>query len=551
MKRTIVVAVAVWTPLFCASGRALAQQGPASDGRLAAAVSADAIWAPLRFLSDDLLEGRGTGRRGGALAAQYLAAQFMALGLEPAGDSGTWFQQVPIASLDPSPAVTLVDGGTRRELRYRDEFVAWPERIDTLVRDSGEVVFVGYGIAAPEWRWDDYKGVDLRGRILLMLVNDPGLRDASLFRGRTLTYYGRWNYKLEEAARRGAAGVLLIHDDTMATYGWSTVVNSWTGPQVRLEGPPTPLGFAGWLTRRAAGALLASRGLDLERLMAAAERRDFRPLPTGVAAVVTVCSTLRRLTTANVVGRLRGRDRELGEQVVVISAHYDHLGIGAAVGGDSIMNGAVDNASGVAAMLGVGDALARTGLRPRRSLLFVAMAAEESGLLGSAWLASHLPVPAAAVAADLNIDGVNLFGRTRDISALGLDQSSLGGVFRRAAAAERLRVTVDSLALARGGFFRSDHFSFARAGVPSLSWEAGHDFVGRPAGWGREQDRIYERDRYHQPADNLLPWYNVDGALQEARVLARVAWAVGEAAARPSWEPTSEFAAAGRERVAR
>jgi Zn-dependent M28 family amino/carboxypeptidase len=551
VKRTIVVVVAVCTPLFCAARRARAQQGPSPDARLAAAVRADAIWAPLRFLSDDLLEGRGTGRRGGALAAQYLAAQFMALGLEPAGDGGTWFQQVPIASLQPSPAVTFVEGGTLREMRYRDDFVAWSERVDTLVHDSGDVVFVGYGITAPEWRWDDYKGVDLRGKILLMLVNDPGLRDASLFRGRTLTYYGRWTYKLEEAARHGATGVLLIHDDTMATYGWSTVVNSWTGPQVRLESPPTSLKFAGWLTGPTARELLASRGLDLERLMAAAEHRDFQPLSTGVEAVVTIRSSLRRLTTANVVGRLPGRDPGLGKQVVVISAHYDHLGIGAAVDGDSIMNGAVDNASGVATMLGVGDALARTGLRPRRSLLFVGMAAEESGLLGSAWMANHPPVSPAAVAADLNVDGVNLFGRTRDISALGLDQSSLGRVFRRAAAAERLRVIVDSVALARGGFFRSDHFSYARAGIPSLSWEGGHDFVGRPAGWGREQDRIYERDRYHQPADNLLPWYNVDGALQEARVLARVAWAVGEAADQPSWDPRSEFAAAGRERAAR
>ena len=550
MKRAIVVAVAVCTPLLCSGGQARAQQRRPSDARLAAAVRADAVWAPLRFLSDDLLEGRGTARRGGRLAAQYLAAQFMALGLEPAGEGGTWFQQVPIASLDPSPAIALITGGARRELRYREEFVAWSERVDTLVHDSAEVVFVGYGIAAPEWRWDDYKGTDLKGKILLILVNDPGLRDASLFRGRTLTYYGRWTYKLEEAARRGASGVLLIHDDTMATYGWSTVENSWTGPQARLDAPPTSLTFAGWLTGRTAADLLASRGLDLARLMAAAERSDFRPLPTGIDAVVTVRSSLSRLTTANVVARLPGRDPALAKQVVVISAHYDHLGIGRAVDGDSILNGAVDNASGVATMLGVADAFARTGLRPRRSILFVGMAAEESGLLGSAWMAAHPPVPAAAVAADLNVDGANLFGRTRDIAALGLDQSSLGGVFRRAAGAERLRVTVDSQALTRGAFFRSDHFSFARAGVPSLSWEGGHDFVGRPAGWGREQERIYERDRYHQPADNLLPWYGVDGAVQEARVLARVAWAVGEALSPPRWETTSEFAAAGRRRGA-
>ena len=546
MSRTSTVVVAALPLLLCAAGSAAAQQRATPASRLAAAVRTDALWAPLVFLSDDKLEGRGTGRRGAELAAQYLAAEFMALGLEPAGDSGGWFQRVPIVSLDPSPAVTLFAGGAARDLRYRDDFVAWSERADTLVRDSGQIVFVGYGIAAPEWRWDDYKDADLRGKILLMLVNDPGLRNAALFRGPTLTYYGRWTYKLEEAARRGAAGVLLIHNDTMATYGWSTVTNSWTGPQTRLENAPTSLAFAGWLTERAAAELLASSGLELARLMAAAERRDFRPLPTGVDAAVTVRSTLRRLTTANVVGRLPGRDAGLARQVVVVSAHYDHLGIGLAVNGDSIMNGTVDNASGVATMLGVADAFARTGLRPRRSILFVGMAAEEAGLLGSTWMAAH--PPAGAVAADLNVDGANLFGRTRDISAIGLDQSSLGAVFRRAAAAEDLRVTVDSEALTHGAFFRSDHFSFAKNGVPSLSWGSGHDYVGRPAGWGREQERIYVRERYHQPADNLLPWYTADGMVQQARVLARVSWAVAESGALPAWSAASEFAGAGGRR---
>lgn len=550
MRATTVAATAVALTTW-ATSPALAQRGPTPDVRVAALVQADAVWAPLRFLSDDLLEGRGTGLRGGQIAAQYIAAQFMALGLEPAGDGGTWFQQVPIVSLNPSPAIEITGAGAPRALRYRDEFVAWAERADSLVRDSGDVVFVGYGIAAPKWQWDDYKGTDVRGKILLMLVNDPGVRDPALFRGKVLTYYGRWTYKLEEAARRGAAGVLLIHNDTMATYGWNTVKNSWTGPQTRLDNPPTSLLFAGWLTQPVAEELLRSRGQDLAQLMAAAQRRDFRPVATGLAAAVTVRSTVRRLVTANVVGRLPGRDSALARQVVVVSAHYDHLGIGQPVSGDSIMNGAVDNASGVATVLGVATAFARAGVRPRRSLLFVGVAAEEAGLLGSAWMAAHPPVPPADIAADLNLDGANLYGRTRDISALGLDQSSLGAVFRRAARAEGLTVGVDSEAQTRGAFFRSDHFSFARAGVPSLSWGGGHEFVGRPAGWGKEQDRIYERERYHQPADNLLPWYTVDGALQQARVLARVAWSVAEATAQPVWAAASEFSAAGRRRVGR
>jgi len=543
--RLTIAALALLLPLRPARS----QQRTSPETRVVSQVQADAIGAPLHFLSDDLLEGRGTGQRGGEIAAQYIAAQFMALGLEPAGDGGSWFQRVPIVSMNPSPEITFSGGGQPRALRYRDEFAAWAERADSVVSDSGDVVYVGYGIAAPEWQWDDYKGVDLRGKILLMLVNDPGVRDPDLFRGKVLTYYGRWTYKLEEAARRGAAGVLLIHNDTLATYGWNTVKNSWTGPQTRLDNPPTSLQFAGWLAEGATREVLGSSGLDLARLMAAAQSRDFRPMATGLRVAVTIRSTVRRLATANVVGRLPGRDPALAGQVVVLSAHYDHLGMGQPVNGDSIMNGAVDNASGVATMLGVAAAYARAGARPRRSLLFVGVAAEEAGLLGSAWLAAHPPVPPAGVAADLNVDGANLYGRTRDISAVGLDQSSLGAVFRRAALAEHLRVTIDSQAQTRGAFFRSDHFSFARAGVPSLSWGGGHDYVGRPAGWGAEQDRIYERERYHQPADNLLPWYTVDGAMQQARVLARVSWEVAEAAAQPAWSPGSDFREAGRRRV--
>jgi Zn-dependent M28 family amino/carboxypeptidase len=526
-----------------------AQRAAAPDARIASMVRADAVWAPLRFLADDQLEGRGTARRGGDLAVLYIASRFMDLGLQPAGDSGTFLQHVPIVALNPAPSVAVAGGAAPRDLKYRDEFVAWAERPDTLVQVNAELVFVGYGIAAPEWQWDDYKGVDLKGKILLMFVNDPGLRDSTIFRGKILTYYGRWTYKLEEAARRGAAGALLVHNDTMATYGWNTVKNSWSGEQIRLDNPPTSLAFAGWLTQPVTAELLRARGLDLAQLMAAAQRRDFRPVATGLQLAVTVRSALRRMTTVNVLGRLTGVDPALKDEMVVVSAHWDHFGIGQPVNGDSIMNGALDNASGVAAMLGAADAFVRSGLRPRRSILFAGVAAEESGLLGSSWLAAHTPVPIARVAADLNVDVANLYGATRDISALGIDQSTLGRVFEQAASAERLRVVGDSQALLRGGFFRSDHFPFSKAGVPALSWGTGNEFVGRPAGWGREQKEIYNRERYHQPADNLLAWYTVDGALQQTRVLVRVAWTVAQAGGQPAWNATSEFAEAGRRRT--
>ncbi len=546
MKRQLLISC---TSLLLAAGPLAAQRSATPDARIASLVRADAIWAPLKFLSSDLLEGRGTARRGGDLTVQYIASQFMALGLEPAGDDGTYFQHVPIVALNPSPVLAVTGGAPARALRYRDEYVAWSERADSLAQAAGELVFVGYGITAPEWQWDDYKGADLRGKILLMLVNDPGIGDPSIFRGKILTYYGRWTYKLEEAARHGAAGVLMVHNDSMAAYGWNTVRNSWTGEQIRLDTPPTSLAFGGWITEAAATDLLRSRGLDLAQLIAAAGRRDFRPVTTGIALSATVRSELKRMTTDNVLGKLPGRDPTLRSEVVFVSAHWDHFGIGQPVAGDSIMNGTVDNASGVATMLGIADAFARDPVRPKRTIVFVGMALEESGLLGSAWLAAHPPVPPARVAADLNLDVTNLFGPTRDITAVGADQSTLGRVFERAARAERLRVVVDSVAMVRGGFFRADHFSFAKAGVPAMTPGGGNDFVGKPAGWGREQKEIYNRERYHQPADNLLPWYTVDGALQQARVLARVAWDVAEAAAQPTWYPTSEFAAAGRART--
>ncbi len=537
--------------LVLAASPALAQRATPSESRVIRALRPDAIWAPLRFLSDDLLEGRGTGARGGDLAAVYLASQLMALGLEPAGDSGTYFHQVPIVTLVPQATMSVAGGAAPRGLRFRDDFVAWAERAETTVTVSAELVFVGFGITAPEEQWDDYKGMDVRGKIIVMLVNDPGLRDPAIFRGRILTYYGRWTYKLEEAARRGAAGVLLVHNDTMATYGWATVENSWTGDQVRLLAPPTSLGFAGWVRQPVAEELFRSRGLDLARLMDAATRRDFQPVATGLTADVTVRSSVRYTRAANVVGRLPGSDPVLADEAVVIGGHYDHLGIGQSVDGDSIMNGALDNASGTAAILGLADAFVRSGVRPRRSLVFILFTGEEKGLLGSAAFAERPTVAPANMAAMLNVDVTNLYGRTRDVAALGLDQSALGTSFARAARAEGLRVTTDSMALLRGSFFRSDHFPFAKAGVPALSLESGTDMVGRPAGWLDERAEEYNRDRYHQVNDELLDWYTLDGTLQQLRVIARVALMVGNAGTQPVWSATSEFRAAGEARRGR
>jgi Zn-dependent M28 family amino/carboxypeptidase len=504
--------------------------------------SARAMDAHLKYLADDLLEGRGPGTRGGMLAAKYIAAQFEAMGLEPAGADNTFYQPVALVGMKPQPTLSWGTGTGAHPLAYGDDFVAWAEIPDSAVSvAAAPVLFVGYGIQSPEWQWDDYKGIDTKGKVLLMLVNDPGLEDTTIFNGRALTYYGRWTYKLEQGARMGAAAVILIHTTKSATYPWSVVKGSWSVEQFRLDQPQHPfLTLAGWVTDGAARAALAGAGLNLDSLMHAAARRDFRPVDTGLTADIAVRSALRHIESVNVVARLPGSDPVLAKQVVLLSAHWDHKGIGPVVNGDSIYNGAEDNASGVAAMLATAEALTRVQPRPKRSLLFIATTAEESGLLGSETYAEHPLVPLSQTAAILNIDGANVRGRTRDIAALGIERSSLGPVFRAAAAAERLTATGDPDA-SKGSFFRSDHFPLARAGVPGLSFAAGVDFVGRPAGWGHEQNEKYNSERYHQPADQYASDFVYDGMVQEARVMMRVAIAVANAPALPTWLATAEF----------
>lgn len=525
--------------LLAAVTSSLAAQRTASS---LPAPSATAMDAHLRYLADDLLEGRGPGTRGGMLAAKYIAAQFEAMGLEPAGPERSFFQPVALVGMKPQPTFSWGTSRAARALAYGDDFVAWAETPESSVAVAGApVLFVGYGIQAPEWQWDDYKGIDTKGKVLLMLVNDPGIQDSSVFNGRALTYYGRWTYKLEQGARMGAAAVILVHTTASATYPWSVVNGSWSVEQFKIDAPQSPsLTLAGWVTDAAARSALAAAGLNLDSLMLAAGRRDFRPIDTGLRADLSVKSALRHIESVNVVARLPGADPTLSQQAVLLSAHWDHKGIGPVVNGDSIYNGAEDNASGVAAMLATAGALTQLRPRPKRTILFIATTAEESGLLGSETYAEHPLVPLAQTAAILNIDVANVRGRTRDIAALGLERSSLGTLFRRAAAAEGLTATGDPDAT-KGSFFRSDHFPLARAGVPGLSFESGVDFVGRPAGWGREQNERYNSERYHQPSDQYSSDFTYEGMVQEARVMMRVAIAVAEAPTLPTWLPTAEF----------
>ena len=527
--------------LGCApAGAPAASPAPAAGAVPLPAVSTAAMDAHLKYLADDLLEGRAPATRGGALAVRYIAAQFEALGLEPAGPDGSYYQPVPLVGMTPHPSLVWGRGGAARPLKYLDDFVLWAERPESHTVADGDLVFVGYGIQAAEWRWDDYKDTDVRGKVLLMLVNDPGLQDSTVFNGRALTYYGRWTYKLEEAARRGALGALLVHTTESATYGWEVVRGSWSVEQFKLDRPAAQsIAFAGWVTHEAVQAVLAQTGLNLDSLTRAAVRREFRPVTTGVHVAVEVTSALRHVRSENVVARLPGSDPLLARQAVLFTAHWDHKGIGPAANGDSIYNGAEDNASGVAAMLAVAQAAALVEPRPRRTLMFVATTAEESGLLGSEGYVRDPLSPLDQTAAVINLDVTNVRGATRDIDALGGDRSTLGPVFEAAARAESLAVV--HAPDVRGSFYRSDHFPFARAGVPSLSIQPGTDFVGRPSAWGREQAALYNRARYHQPGDEYRTTFSYEGMAQEVRVALRVALAVANAPLLPQWLPGSEF----------
>lgn len=527
---------------------ALGSQSPALAqsyvDRAAQTVSADMIRAHVEFLADDALEGRAPSTRGGDLAAKYIVAQFTRLGLEPAGDSGTYFHRVPLVRFTPAASLQL--GG--EVFKQGEDFVLEPKRWEPSVSLDGPLVFVGYGIVAPEFGWNDYAGTDVKGKIVAVLVNDPGLRDSTIFRGRAFTYFGRWTYKYEEAARQGAAGVLLIHTDESATYPWGTVRGHLAGTLVRLETAPSSLRAVGWIQRDAAARAFTAAGEDLDSLTDRTWRRGFTAVPINAPVRATVTQQITRSSTPNLLARLPG-EGDLAKEAVLVGAHYDHLGIGPAVDGDSIYNGARDNAAGVAEILSIAEALVRGGVKTKRSIVFAAFAAEEAGLVGSTALVERPFMPLRDLAAVINLDGANLFGRTRDVSALGSDQSSLGGALEAAARAERLRVSENQKASERGAMYRSDHFPFMRAGVPALAFEPGTEFVGRSEDWYGKSYAAWTATRYHRPQDEVGSWYVFDGAVQETRVALRVAQLAADASAQPTWNLDSEFRAAGDTRV--
>lgn len=501
--------------------------------------------AHVRMLSHDLMEGRAPSTRGGNLAAEYLATELAAAGLEPAGENGTFFQSVPIVESIVDRNFTLsVPGNT---YRYFADVVAFAGNEQPRVHVQGDVVFVGHGIVAPELNWNDYAGTDVKGKWVLVMVNDPPAPsdEPNLFGGTALTYYGRWTYKFEEAARQGAAGAMLIHTDESATYPWQVVQSSWTGTQYSLppaDGAPA-LGIKAWIDNDAAKDLAKRGGQDLDQLRAAAVKRGFKAVTLNVRAAATLQQRTARKTSPNVIGVLKGANER---QAVVFTSHYDHFGTREPRPGDKpdtdrIFNGAYDNASGLAGVLLIARAMARAGSPPGRSMLFVFTTAEESGLLGAEYFAQHPTIPMDQIAANINVDGTNYLGPSRDIVLLGADRSSLGPT-ADALAKERGRVVGPDKHPERGYFFRSDHFPFAKAGVPALSISEPAEFTGPNAEALKKKQEAYNSTDYHQPSDEFDPSWDFTGAVEDMKLLAQLAWRVAAQAEMPRYNEGDQFA---------
>src|SRR5438067_1957525 len=517
-------------------------------------ISENALRAHIKFLSDDRLEGRGTGARGGELAALYVAHQFEAMGLKGAGPKGSFWQPVSLVGVKADPKTELrVTGAKGSEaFKFADDYVAFTGAQTDHVDVNADLVFVGYGIDAPEQKWNDYKlpAEDYRGKILVMLVNDPPAtpQEPDLFGGRRLTYYGRWTYKYEEAARRGAVGAILLHTNESAGYPWSVVRTSngsWRFDIARTPADKTPfLQVRSWITDDAAHRMMRLAGLNLEELRKQAASRDFKPVKMNLNASIDLNSELKRVEAPNVVAILPGSDPKLRDEYVVYSAHWDHFGIGAPdKSGDTIYNGALDNATGVASVLEIARVLSSLPLaeRPRRSILFLITTGEEQGLIGSEWYSLHPLVPIGKTAADINLDSMNILGPTRDFVPLGAERSYLKTIVDAIARERGLRISPDPRP-EQGSFYRSDHFPFAKVGVPSISLKEGNDYLGHPKEWGEKKFQEYNQAHYHQPSDEYSDDWNFAGMIQEADFALEIGKRVANLPALPKFNPNDEFA---------
>src|ERR1035437_3376956 len=512
-----------------------------------AAIDTGTLMRHIRVLSNDSLMGRQPGSAGEDKTVAYLESQFKSIGLKPGNTDGTYIQKVPMVGITVkgAPTLTFAKGGRKKDLKWRDDYVAWTKHVaPSASLDKSELVFVGYGTEAPEFKWDDFKGLDVAGKTLVMLVNDPPLADTTQFGGKRMTYYGRWTYKYDQGMKHKAAGVLLVHETERAGYPFA-VVQGKTAEQFDLVTPDKNMSRSaveGWITLDQAKALFAMSGQNFDSLKARAATSAFKPVPLGVTATVKLDNTLRTVDSRNVVAKVEGSDPALKDEYVIYTAHWDHFGIGAKVNGDSIYNGAADNASGVAGLLAMAKAFVAMKTPPKRSILFLSVTAEEQGLLGSQYYAVTPIYPLAKTLANINMDVLNTWGSTKDLTVIGLGASELDD-YATTAAAEQGRTLRPDAEPEKGFYYRSDHFNFAKAGVPAFDPEPGLDYVGKPAGFGMQKRDEYTANFYHKPQDEIQPGWDMGGAVQDLRLFLTMGYRIANAAKFPEWRAGNEFRA--------
>jgi len=512
-------------------------------------INPEHIRADVRFLSHDLLEGRGTGQHGGDIAAEYIATQFWLDGLRAAGDNGTFFQKVPMVGITPAPETTFEldpNKGESMRLKPLDEYVAYDQTQRASDDINADIVYVGYGVEAPEYQWDDYKGVDVRGKVLLMLVNEPTSNDPNFFKGRALTYYGRWTYKYEEAARKGAVGVILIHKTAMASYPWEVVRNSNSGEKSFLKSDAPQLKAAAWIQYDVARKLAQSSGMDIGKLIDDANSRNFKPVALPVRLKAHMVSKIRPFSSNNVLAILPGSDPKLKDEAVMYTAHYDHLGIRPDMLGDNIYNGARDNATGCGIVLELARVFSQAQSRPKRSILFASVTAEEQGLLGSQYLGEHPPITAGKISLDLNFDDIPPLGEPEEVEVSGAERTNFYPTVEAMAQEFRLAIQPDSHPEA-GHYYRSDHFSMARVGVPSFSVNEGMQYKHHSRDWGMQRAEEYTNKQYHQPSDEYEPSMDFTGDAVMARFGFALGWAAASQPKLIGWQAGDEFEAARKQ----
>lgn len=523
---------------------------PPAVAAAAASIDAEKLRAHVRFLSHDLLEGRGTGQRGGDIAAEYIATQFALDGLKPAGDNGSYLQKIDFVGIRTKPESTTFafnKGGNSAALKFLDDFVVTNQTGTPTTDVHAPIVFVGFGIHAPDMRWDDYKGVDLRGKVALVFVSQPMEDSASPFHGKPLTYYGRWTYKYEELARRGAVGAIIIHRTDLASYGWQVVQtsNGLTEKSYLANDPLNTLQAASWISTATADRLFHMAGTTVDAAFQQAQSREFHPQELNVTLAAHIESAVRRFASNNVIAQLQGQNVAEGkpDAAVFYTGHYDHLGMGSNTTGDNIFNGAADNATGSAIVVELARAWSECKCRPAHSIFFAAVTGEEQGLLGSHYLGAHPPVPASQISLDINYDELLPVGDAASADVSGAERTALWPVVQETAKQMHLELQGDDQPMA-GHYYRSDHFSFARAGVPAFSLGEGTLFVGHDKAWGEAQERDYNEHRYHQVSDEYSPGMDFRGNATLARFGFILGWKTGEIAKPLGWQPGDEFESA-------